>query len=101
MPPGNEVGIGLTRGVDPSELGGGDVAGEVDLLLGGDLDLDLESPGTFVVKSVGDMFSESRWPIPESRRILLDSLPTMESMENPSLDLDWEELAAELATAAA
>ena len=25
----------------------------------------------------------------------------MESMENPSLDLDWEELAAELATAAA
>ena len=31
MPPGNEVGMGLTRGVDPSELGGGDVAGEVDL----------------------------------------------------------------------
>ena len=60
MPPGNEVGIGLTRGVDPSELGGGDVAGEVDLLLGGDRDRDLESPGTFVVKSVGDMFSESR-----------------------------------------
>ena len=88
------MGIGLTRGVDPSELGGGDVAGEVDLLLGGDQDLDLES--TFVVKSVGDMFRESREP-----RILLDSLPTMESIENPSLDLGFEEFEAEFATAAA
>ena len=48
MPPGNDVGMGLTRGgvvfpAMPSLDGGGVVAGEVLLLLGGDLLLDLSS----------------------------------------------------------
>ena len=92
MPPGKEVGMGLTSGADPSEDGGGDVAGEVDLLRGG-LRL-LERLGfTLVVRSVGLMFNESL--------NLEDSLPTMESILNPSLDLDCDELELELATAAA
>ena len=49
MPPGNDVGIGLTKGGvvalgTPSfDNGGGVVAGDVLLLLGGDLLLDLSS----------------------------------------------------------
>lgn len=48
MPPANDVGIGLTRGGvvalgTPSFDGGGVVAGEVLLLLGGDLLLDRSS----------------------------------------------------------
>jgi len=48
MPPGNDVGMGLTRGgvvfpAKPSLEGGGVVAGDVLLLLGGDLLLDLSS----------------------------------------------------------
>ena len=70
--------MGLTSGVDPSDEGGGDVAGEVDLLRGGLLLL--ERLGTFVVKSVGLILSESL--------SFEDSFPTMESMLNPSLDFD-------------
>ena len=93
MPPGKEVGMGLTSGADPSEDGGGDVAGEVDLLRGGLRLLERLGWFTLVVRSVGLIFNESL--------NLEDSLPTMESMLNPSLDLDWDEFELELATAAA
>jgi len=78
MPPANDVGIGLTRpdrgGLvalgKPSFDGGGVMAGEVLLLLGGDLLLDRSSRVLLCsilnlfadadkLKSVGDIFRES------------------------------------------